>query len=154
MTTLKSFQAEIEAISQEKHKLAIKEAREAHAAAELARHHGKLPPKKDAAAASSSAAKVVDHGDNGAEAAEEAEEIPLEVSELSHTAIDSTLIPAGPHHVRRRGGGAAIALSFLVITEAWRDPHHARRSPDPVSHLQPSQPRCAGHPYNRQGHYS
>jgi hypothetical protein len=42
MTTLKSFQAEIEQISHEKHKLAIKEAREAHAAADLAKHHGKL----------------------------------------------------------------------------------------------------------------
>nr|XP_019013801.1 GTP-binding protein 1 [Kwoniella pini CBS 10737]OCF52582.1 GTP-binding protein 1 [Kwoniella pini CBS 10737] len=47
MTTLKSFQAEIEAISHEKHIQSIKEAREAHAAAELARHHGKLPSKKD-----------------------------------------------------------------------------------------------------------
>ncbi|WWC60821.1 uncharacterized protein I303_103397 [Kwoniella dejecticola CBS 10117] len=47
MTTLKSFQAEIEAISHEKHIQSIKEAREAHAAAELARHHGKLPPKKE-----------------------------------------------------------------------------------------------------------
>ncbi|WWD16160.1 hypothetical protein CI109_100585 [Kwoniella shandongensis] len=48
MTTLKSFQAEIEAISHEKQKQAIKEARELHAAAELARHHGKIPlGKKD-----------------------------------------------------------------------------------------------------------
>ncbi|WVQ69794.1 uncharacterized protein L199_008014 [Kwoniella botswanensis] len=46
MTTLKSFQAEIEAISHEKHIQSIKEAREAHAAAELARHHGKLPSTK------------------------------------------------------------------------------------------------------------
>ncbi|KAK4687741.1 hypothetical protein P7C73_g2373, partial [Tremellales sp. Uapishka_1] len=45
MTTLKSFQAEIETISHEKQKIAIKEAREAHAAAELARHHGKAPKK-------------------------------------------------------------------------------------------------------------
>ncbi|WVW82795.1 hypothetical protein I302_104806 [Kwoniella bestiolae CBS 10118] len=45
MTTLKSFQAEIEAISHEKHIQSIKEAREAHAAAELARHHGKIPTK-------------------------------------------------------------------------------------------------------------
>jgi GTPase len=49
MTTLKSFQAEIEAISHEKHQLQIKEAREAHLAAELAKHHHK--PKKDAAPA-------------------------------------------------------------------------------------------------------
>jgi hypothetical protein len=47
MTTLKSFQAEIEAISHEKHALQIKEAREAHLAAELAKHHGRLPPKKE-----------------------------------------------------------------------------------------------------------
>ncbi|ORX33797.1 P-loop containing nucleoside triphosphate hydrolase protein [Kockovaella imperatae] len=43
MTTLRSFQAEIEQISLEKQKQAIREAREAHAAAELARHHGKAP---------------------------------------------------------------------------------------------------------------
>jgi hypothetical protein len=48
MTTLKSFQAEIEAISHEKQKQAVRDAKEAHAAAELARHHGKLP-KKEAA---------------------------------------------------------------------------------------------------------
>ena len=47
MTTLKSFQAEIEAISHEKHALQIREAREAHIAAELAKHHGRLPPKKE-----------------------------------------------------------------------------------------------------------
>lgn len=47
MTTLKSFQAEIEAISHEKHVLQIKEAREAHLAAELAKHHGKMPIKKE-----------------------------------------------------------------------------------------------------------
>lgn len=89
MTTLKSFQAEIEAISQEKHKLAIKEAREAHAAAELARHHGKLPPKKDVAAAPGSAVKPTEAGENGAAPAEEAEEIPLEVSESTRTQVAS-----------------------------------------------------------------
>ena len=47
MSTLRSFQAEIEGISQEKHKLAIEEAKRAHLAAELAKHHGKLPPKKE-----------------------------------------------------------------------------------------------------------
>jgi len=46
MTTLKSFQAEIEQISHDKHKTAIQAAREAHAAAELAKHHGKLPKKE------------------------------------------------------------------------------------------------------------
>ena len=54
MTTLRSFQAEIERISHEKQKQAIKEAREAHAAAELARHHGKVPVKKDVGEASTS----------------------------------------------------------------------------------------------------
>jgi hypothetical protein len=43
-STLKSFQAEIEKISHVKHAEAIKQAKEAHAAAELAKHHGK---KKD-----------------------------------------------------------------------------------------------------------
>lgn len=47
MTTLQSFQAEIERISHDKHKAAIQAAREAHAVAELAKHHGKLPPKKE-----------------------------------------------------------------------------------------------------------
>ncbi|EIW70178.1 hypothetical protein TREMEDRAFT_68532 [Tremella mesenterica DSM 1558] len=47
MTTLKSFQAEIAQISTEKQKLALKEAKEAHAAAELARHHGKIIKKED-----------------------------------------------------------------------------------------------------------
>ncbi|RXK40989.1 GTP-binding protein 1 [Tremella mesenterica] len=46
MTTLKSFQAEIAQISTEKQKLALKEAKEAHAAAELARHHGKIIKKE------------------------------------------------------------------------------------------------------------
>ena len=47
MTTLKSFQAEIEQIAHDKHQQAIKDAREAHAAAELAKHHGKLPPRRE-----------------------------------------------------------------------------------------------------------
>ncbi|CAD6585720.1 MAG: hypothetical protein TREMPRED_004223 [Tremellales sp. Tagirdzhanova-0007] len=46
MTTLKSFQAEIEQISNEKHKQAIKEAREAFATAELAKHHGRSTTAK------------------------------------------------------------------------------------------------------------
>jgi hypothetical protein len=50
MTTLRSFQAEIENISHEKHRIAIEEAKRAHLAAELAKHHGKLPPKKEAVA--------------------------------------------------------------------------------------------------------
>jgi hypothetical protein len=46
MTTLKSFQAEIERISHDKQKEAIQAAREAHAAAELAKHHGKVAKKE------------------------------------------------------------------------------------------------------------
>lgn len=45
MTTLKSFQAEIEAFSHDKQREAINKAQ--HHAAELARHHGKLPAKKE-----------------------------------------------------------------------------------------------------------
>lgn len=41
MTTLRSFQAEIENFSHEKQRQAIAQAREAHAAAEQAKHHGK-----------------------------------------------------------------------------------------------------------------
>ena len=48
MTTLKSFQAEIEAISLEKQKQAIRDAKEAHAAAELAKHHGRALGSKSA----------------------------------------------------------------------------------------------------------
>ncbi|KIR28771.1 GTP-binding protein 1 [Cryptococcus deuterogattii LA55] len=47
MTTLKTFQAEIEAFSHDKQREAIHKAREQHHAAELARHHGKLPAKKE-----------------------------------------------------------------------------------------------------------
>lgn len=46
MTTLKSFQAEIEQISHEKQKAAIQAAKDAHAAAELAKHHGKTTKKE------------------------------------------------------------------------------------------------------------
>jgi hypothetical protein len=46
-STLKSFQAEIERISHVKHAEAIKQAKEAHAAAELAKHHGKKVVVKD-----------------------------------------------------------------------------------------------------------
>ena len=67
MTTLKSFQAEIEQISHDKHKAAIQAAREAHAAAELAKHHGKLPKK--------------DQAEDKVEEVEEPE-LPIEVSEV------------------------------------------------------------------------
>lgn len=65
MTTLKSFQAEIEQISHDKHKAAIQAAKEAHAAAELAKHHGKVPLKKEVVV------EEVVHEDE--------QEIPLEV---------------------------------------------------------------------------
>lgn len=100
MTTLKSFQAEIEAISTEKHKLAIQQAREAHAAAELARHHGKVPPTKKEAATplsptkAQAAATVSNDGKNGdAGITEEEVEIPLEVSSVGSR---STLSRAEP----------------------------------------------------------
>jgi hypothetical protein len=72
MTTLRSFQAEIEGISHEKQRIAIEEAKRAHIAAELAKHHGKLPPKKEAVVAE------VHITENIAES-EEVEERSLEV---------------------------------------------------------------------------
>ncbi len=73
MTTLKSFQAEIEQISNEKHKLAIKEVRETHAAAELVKHHGKLNGKKE----------VENNGDAVTENGhDEVKEVAIEVSVL------------------------------------------------------------------------
>lgn len=69
MTTLKSFQAEIEQISHDKHKQAIQVAKEAHAAAELARHHGKLPSKV-----------TIKETVQEEHTAEEEEIVPLEVS--------------------------------------------------------------------------
>ncbi|WRT67411.1 uncharacterized protein IL334_004382 [Kwoniella shivajii] len=82
MTTLKSFQAEIEAISHEKHIQSIKEAREAHHAAELARHHGKLPTKKEKEISQPIIDVKVD------DEKEEEKEVPMEdliVSEESNT---------------------------------------------------------------------
>lgn len=67
MTTLKSFQAEIEQISSEKQKQALKEAREAHAAAELAKHHRKVNGKKEV--------ENGDHVENGDEAKDESIEV-------------------------------------------------------------------------------
>lgn len=64
-STLKSFQAEIERISHVKHAEAIKQAKEAHAAAELAKHHGK---------------KVVVKDESEAEVVEVDEGVTLEVS--------------------------------------------------------------------------
>ena len=75
MTTLRSFQAEIEQISLDKHKQAIKDAREAHAAAELARHHGKLPK-----AAAPALADVPMNGNGVEEELDVAKEATTEVS--------------------------------------------------------------------------
>lgn len=68
MTTLKSFQAEIERISHLKHVEAIKQAKEAHAAAELAKHHGK---KKEPV--------VKEVNEEEHEHSQEATELPIEV---------------------------------------------------------------------------
>jgi hypothetical protein len=68
MTSLRSFQTEIEQIATEKHKLHLKEAKEAHAAAELAKHHGKVI-KKD----------VVVHQEEIVVGIDEIVEVPLEV---------------------------------------------------------------------------
>lgn len=73
---LKSFQAEIERISHTKHAEAIKQAKEAHAAAELAKHHGK---KKE------SVVKDVGEHDNGhghgdvPDGEDKMPEVPIEV---------------------------------------------------------------------------
>jgi hypothetical protein len=72
-TTLKSFQAEIERISHVKHAEAIKQAKEAHAAAELAKHHGK---KKEVAKEKE---KETDEGEV-IEVEEVVPDVPLEVS--------------------------------------------------------------------------
>lgn len=69
MTTLKSFQAEIERISQVKHTEAIKQAKDAHAAAELAKHHGK---KKEVV-------KEINENERQ-DTSEEVPELPMEVS--------------------------------------------------------------------------
>ncbi|TYJ58083.1 hypothetical protein B9479_001179 [Cryptococcus floricola] len=73
MSTLKSFQAEIEQFSHDKHKQAIQQAREQHAAAELARHHGKLPPKKKEEKEAAAVAPVQ---------VEEAEHVELSIEDL------------------------------------------------------------------------
>lgn len=75
MTTLRSFQAEIENISHEKQRIAIDEAKRAHLASELAKHHGKLPPKKEAI--------TEVHIEEHVPEVEEVEEKTLEVSLIS-----------------------------------------------------------------------
>ena len=70
MTTLKSFQAEIEQISNEKHKQAIKEAREAFATAELAKHHGR-----------STTAKILEESGDDGENDVEIKDVSIEVNE-------------------------------------------------------------------------
>jgi hypothetical protein len=62
-TTLKSFQAEMEGISHDKHLEHIKRAKEAHAAAELAKHHGKkkeVPKEKEKEQAEAEIVEVED----------------------------------------------------------------------------------------------
>lgn len=75
MTTLKSFQAEIDSIAHDKHAQQRIEAQHAYAAAEAAKHHGKGVKKEDKAkaAAAAIAKPVVDE-----DAAEEVE-VPLQV---------------------------------------------------------------------------
>ena len=88
MTTLKAFQAEIEQISHEKQQASIQAAREAHLAAELAKHHGKAPKKDEV---------VIEEK---AVAAEEEDEPSLEVS-----------LPTGP--LRR-----AIGPAWMAVTDS------------------------------------
>lgn len=77
---LKSFQAEIERISHTKHAEAIKQAKEAHAAAELAKHHGKKkePVVKDVG----EQGPVHGHGDVP-EGEDKLPEVPIEVCTVS-----------------------------------------------------------------------
>ena len=126
MTSLKSFQAEIEQIATEKHKQAIKEAREAHAAAELARHHGRLNMKKEVI---SEEADMEVHG-------EEAKDVPLEVSQVrcDESCSNDTII--GTHSRRGRHRRVAIPDSHLVTEETWRATHPPRRPSFPHPHLQ------------------
>ena len=95
MSTLKSFQAEIARISDEKHKLAIKEAKEAHAAAELARHHGRPPPTKKDTTAVANASDSNGEGSSGPDA-------PIVVSQGSIHRLYPPFISA---HVRVRPSG-------------------------------------------------
>jgi hypothetical protein len=113
-STLKSFQAEIERISHVKHAEAIKQAKEAHAAAELAKHHGK---------------KVVVKDESEAEVVEVDEGVTLEVSlgpavyirsqfiYHCHGSVGTWADDTGGNHIRGpgEGGQATITLSVLPI---------------------------------------
>lgn len=104
MTTLKSFQAEIERISHVKHAEAIKQAKEAHAAAELAKHHGK---KKEPVVKEVIPEDEHDHF-------EEVPELPIEVSWRHFMTIARRtvgLIITGAGHPRGTCGRATVALS-------------------------------------------
>lgn len=135
MSTLKSFQAEIEQISSEKQKLALREAREAHAAAELARHHGKISVKKE-----------VDNGDgtnngDGADNGDEVKEEPIEVSERCGSAAESQdFIAAESDTDELRSRLAASLLrghgELLIPLGAHPSPTHQYNPPTtPVSSI-------------------
>ena len=87
MTTLKSFQAEIEQISSDKHKQAIKEAREAFANAELAKHHGRA-----------TTVKTVEENVDDMEIGGEVKDVSMEVNERCCAMADGV----GPHCFRWR----------------------------------------------------
>lgn len=72
-STLKSFQLEMEHISHVKHAEAIKQAKEAHAAAELARHHGKKKEKEK------EVLKEINENEHMHNEVEEVPELPIEV---------------------------------------------------------------------------
>lgn len=74
MTTLKSFQAEIDSIAHDKHQQQRLEAKQAYEAAEAAKHYGKGGVKKDDARTKGTVKPEEEEG-----SAEEAD-IPLQVS--------------------------------------------------------------------------
>lgn len=82
MTTLKSFQAEIDSIAHDKHAQQRIEAQQAYAAAEAAKHHGKGVKKEDKAKAAAAVSKPVVEED----AADEVE-VPLQVSDNGTSCI-------------------------------------------------------------------
>ncbi|OCF38424.1 GTP-binding protein 1 [Kwoniella heveanensis CBS 569] len=104
MTTLKSFQAEIEALAHSSHEKAIKEAREAHAAAELARHHGKLPAtKKNGLPNQPAAASTVQH-----------EIVPSEINEARKDGTNGNGLGASEEHAEK-------SIEDLIISEGNTD---------------------------------
>ena len=118
MTTLRSFQAEIEQISSEKQKQAIRETREAHAAAELARHHGKLPKAQTL---------EVHEGENGNGNVDEPEaQQSLEVSSQR----DHELMSGCDSSWRRCCTSSPTRSTAAQRT--WRAAHPSRRPSSPV----------------------